>query len=89
MGYPLQLLSTQDLRKDFASKQPCGENQKMPRDLTDLPVLFQETNLDHTWNRSCSAHSSSKTPHVHVMDRRNEVTYSKDYFSEDIFCSDE
>lgn len=61
----------------------------MPRDLTELPSLFQDTNLDHTWNRSCSTHSSSETAHVHVMDRRNEVTSSNDDFSEDILCSDE
>ena len=90
MGYPvLQLLSIQDLRKDFASKQPCGGNQTMPRDLIALPTLFQDTNLDHTWNRSCSTHSSSETAHLHVMDRRNEVTCSNDDFSEDILCSDE
>ena len=90
MGCPeLQLLSIQDLRKDFASKQPCGGNQTMPRDLTELPTLFQDTNLDHTWNRSCSTHSSFETAHVHVMDRRNEVTCSNDDFSEDILCSDE
>ena len=46
MGYPeLQVLSIQDLPKDFASKQPCGGNQTMPRDLIELPFLFQDTNL--------------------------------------------